>query len=160
MKQPDCQAGCLSLAGGDIKHDKNCVHYPESMTAMIDTLTVERDEADRAAGAATRLLENARETIYRADQWKNEQKLQAGYRGNDSFDVVWKETLEKARNSILKAEVASAVSDAVSAIYFDDKSDMEKALYEVVRHLDAEIYEVLNSSPKEAWAMARSNERR
>ena len=33
-----CQAGCMIFTGGEIKHDKNCVFYPESRTKMYEDL--------------------------------------------------------------------------------------------------------------------------
>lgn len=40
-----CQSGCKLYYGGEIRHDKNCVHYPESMTKMLDTREAELAEA-------------------------------------------------------------------------------------------------------------------
>lgn len=36
MKDRKCETGCQMLEGGEVKHDKNCVHYPESLTKMYD----------------------------------------------------------------------------------------------------------------------------
>lgn len=33
-----CEAGCITYTGGEIKHHKDCVFYPESLTKMYDDL--------------------------------------------------------------------------------------------------------------------------
>ena len=33
-----CQAGCMSYDGGEKRHHKDCVYYPESFTKMYDAL--------------------------------------------------------------------------------------------------------------------------
>ena len=45
----------------------------------------------------------------------------------------------------------AALLDAVSAIYFDDSSKYERALWNIVRHLSPSILEVLNSDPRAAY---------
>jgi hypothetical protein len=47
--------------------------------------------------------------------------------------------------------VKAALASAVSAIYFTDSSDYLRALWEVVKQLDPEIYELLRRDPGEAW---------
>ena len=29
-----CEAGCMVFTGGEIRHDKNCIFYPESLTKL------------------------------------------------------------------------------------------------------------------------------
>lgn len=29
-----CQPGCMSFDGGEVKHRRDCVHYPESLTKL------------------------------------------------------------------------------------------------------------------------------
>jgi hypothetical protein len=36
MITPECEAGCLALSGGDVRHQAACPHYPESIAAMYD----------------------------------------------------------------------------------------------------------------------------
>ncbi len=43
--------------------------------------------------------ENLREEIYKRREWIRKAKKQAGYSDSSSFDVVWEETLLKAKNS-------------------------------------------------------------
>ncbi len=63
----------------------------------IHALTAERDEADRRAGAAERQIERFREQDYKHTLWNDKAKAEAGYPRNTSFDIVWKETLKKAK---------------------------------------------------------------
>ena len=42
-KEPMCCAGCISFDGGERKHLKECVFYPESRTKMFDDVCAERD---------------------------------------------------------------------------------------------------------------------
>lgn len=31
---PQCEAGCMSFDGGEVKHRRECVYYPESLTKL------------------------------------------------------------------------------------------------------------------------------
>lgn len=39
-----CQAGCKIFYGGEIKHDKNCVFYHESLTQLYEGIEAENKE--------------------------------------------------------------------------------------------------------------------
>lgn len=54
-------------------------------------------EADRRAGAAEREKEQYRESNIARSDWLWRAKREAGYDSNVSFDIVWAETLAKAR---------------------------------------------------------------
>lgn len=51
MSEPKCETGCMNYTGGEIKHHKDCVFYPESLAKMYDTiqsqLTEARERLDR-----------------------------------------------------------------------------------------------------------------
>lgn len=73
---------------------------PQGDAAIQDELRALRSdlaEADRRAGAAERLLEAARSTLVAFDRARREMKAQAGYDDRVSFDIVWAETLARAR---------------------------------------------------------------
>ncbi len=38
MEQLKCVTGCKRFTGGEIKHHKDCPHYPDSMSQMYDNL--------------------------------------------------------------------------------------------------------------------------
>lgn len=38
MEQLKCVTGCKRFIGGEIKHHKDCPHYPDSMSQMYDNL--------------------------------------------------------------------------------------------------------------------------
>lgn len=42
-------------------------------------------------------VEELLDTQYRRDEWLRKAKAEAGYHNNVSFDIVWKEVLEKSR---------------------------------------------------------------
>jgi hypothetical protein len=43
-----CQAGCMSFDGGEVKHRRDCIHYPESLTKIWhDTEAELRAEIER-----------------------------------------------------------------------------------------------------------------
>ncbi|MDF7810720.1 hypothetical protein [Hymenobacter sp. YC55] len=67
------------------------------MSVEITQLKAELNEADRRAGAAERLLANLEIDMHKLRSWRDEQKRKAGYMDFISFDVVWKEILEKAQ---------------------------------------------------------------
>lgn len=72
----------------------------------IQALAVERDEADRRAGASERQKAAMEERERRASAWLLGAKEEAGYDSNVSFDRVWAETLAKARGERGKREQA------------------------------------------------------
>lgn len=49
------------------------------------------------------------------------------------------------------ADVDKALAAAVGAIYFNDSADYQTALWQVVKALDPEIYELLQSDEGEAY---------
>ncbi len=61
MSEMKCQAGCISFDGGEKKHRRDCVYYPESLTKMWhDTeakLEAERDALLKRVKAADALAE-------------------------------------------------------------------------------------------------------
>ncbi len=59
----------------------------------LEALAAERDEADRRAGAAERLLESLQDDARNRNSWLWKAKKDAGYDQNISFDVVWSEAL-------------------------------------------------------------------
>lgn len=61
------------------------------------TLKAQLDEADRRAGAAERELASVRSELESLRRVRDQQKKQAGYDTNVSFDVVWTEILTKAQ---------------------------------------------------------------
>lgn len=38
ISEGKCQAGCQVYTGDEVRHDKNCIFYPESFTKMYDDL--------------------------------------------------------------------------------------------------------------------------
>lgn len=65
--------------------------------AEIGRLTIDLAEADRRAGAAERRMADLEDTISKANRSRDRMKEEAGYHTNVSFDVVWAETLAKAK---------------------------------------------------------------
>lgn len=48
----ECQPGCMAFDGGEVKHRRDCVHYPESLTKLWhDTESELRAEIDRLRDA-------------------------------------------------------------------------------------------------------------
>ena len=42
-----CEAGCIAFAGGEIRHHKDCVFYPESFSEAYDRLKAENVKLKR-----------------------------------------------------------------------------------------------------------------
>jgi len=63
----------------------------------LDGLRAELDDADRRAGAAERICAGLRDEAGKRQSWIQNAKDEAGYPRTTSFDVVWAETLERAR---------------------------------------------------------------
>jgi hypothetical protein len=57
-------------------------------------VAVERDDADRRAGAAERNLEYHKKAYVARNEWLAKAKRDAGYSENESFDVVWEAALQ------------------------------------------------------------------
>jgi hypothetical protein len=68
-------------------------------TPDLNTISKERDEADRRAGAAERDLEKEREDSQRRASWLWQAKQEWGVNDNVSFDVIWEECLRLKANS-------------------------------------------------------------
>jgi hypothetical protein len=80
----------------------------------VERLKVERDEADRRAGAAERDNAYLRDGAERRAQWLSEAKAEAGYNDSVSFDVVWQETRAKATANGKEIErLRASLSDIV-----------------------------------------------
>ena len=43
-KEKKCETGCKVYTGGEVKHHKDCIFYPESFSKMYDDLKVENKE--------------------------------------------------------------------------------------------------------------------
>lgn len=69
----------------------------DAKDAKIAKLKADLAEADRRAGAAERRMADMEDTIARANRSRDRMKEEAGYHTNVSFDVVWAETLAKAK---------------------------------------------------------------
>lgn len=55
---PQCEAGCMSFDGGEVKHHRDCVHYPESLTKLWhDTEAAYQAEIERLRSALRSCLE-------------------------------------------------------------------------------------------------------
>ncbi len=65
----------------------------------VESLTKERDEADRRAGRAERLYAYELEQASARRSWLDHAKEEWGVDQNVSFDVVWKECLELKRKN-------------------------------------------------------------
>tara|TARA_R110002012_G_C11252840_1_gene566970 strand:- start:211 stop:498 length:288 start_codon:yes stop_codon:yes gene_type:complete len=48
-----CEAGCNVFYGGEIKHDVNCVFYPESRTEMYDKALAKIKELEDVLSGAS-----------------------------------------------------------------------------------------------------------
>lgn len=55
-------------------------------------------EQDRMIGELTRKVKYLEDSESRRQDWLRRAKKEAGYEDMTSFDVVWRETLNKARN--------------------------------------------------------------
>jgi hypothetical protein len=54
-------------------------------------------EQDRIIGSLTREVSYLKDLQMHHNEWNRKAKKEAGYHDNISFDIVWKETLEKAK---------------------------------------------------------------
>lgn len=73
--------------------------------SKISQLQKERDEADRAAGAAMRRIAQLEDSDRKQRMWLSEAKRAEGYSDNTSFDDVW--AAVRAERDRLRALVAA-----------------------------------------------------
>jgi hypothetical protein len=76
---------------------------PENAQRLIE----ERDEADRRAGAAERLRAYDQDTLQKWRACNDQRKKDAGFRFNDSFDVVWEAALAALKREASWRETVS-----------------------------------------------------
>jgi hypothetical protein len=118
------------------------------LRAEVETLKVERDDADRRAGASERRLERVSDSLDRFRDVRRKMKRERGYDDNVSFDVVWAETCAKADRAARDLAVAEAVREACAVVVDDFASEawcrsevrigsaVEKGLARRVRAID------------------------
>jgi len=99
---------------------------------MQDKLKLERDEADRRAGAAEREMASLKDDLYRLNNWRERQKEAAGYHRNTSFDIVWAETLSKAKDSDALKDDMAFIKRWVQRVH--DKETTLEEFYGVLRY--------------------------
>lgn len=66
------------------------------LEAELATVTLERDEADRLAGSATRNLSYMQEDRQRHERWKDSKRAKHGFSQTVSMDRVWEMVEGKA----------------------------------------------------------------
>ncbi len=95
-----------------------------SAQARIAALEAERDDADRRAGAAERLLEGKTDRIIKRERWLRDAKEARGYHQNISFDRVWADTCAAAD----RAQAAEARADRLATLVKRLSEDLSAAL--------------------------------
>jgi hypothetical protein len=87
------------------------------LRADVARLTAELNEADRRAGAAERRCAGMDEERTARERWLRRAKEEAKYDDTVSFDVVWAETLEKARRADAAEARAARAEEAVEYMF-------------------------------------------
>lgn len=90
-----------------INHEEFVGFCEEHAAGRLATLKLERDEADRRAGAAERRNAELLDSASKRGNWFRQAKRAAGYHENVSFDVVWA--------AALSALLATPIKDAPDA---------------------------------------------
>jgi len=86
-----------------------------SAQARMAELETERDDADRRAGAAERLLEGKTDSIIKRERWLRDAKEARGYHQNISFDRVWADTCAAADRAQAAEDRADRLADGITA---------------------------------------------
>ena len=138
----------------------------------IVSLEVERDEADRRAGAAEREMQTLKDTIARLNSVRSKQKREWGVDENTSFDAVWNEALAlKAQCAQAQKELTTQTNRAAAAeqqvTALTQRLDTANALNKEARNqlaqlsqvqavpsdpllsLEANAHEIFNNPPSE-----------
>lgn len=66
---PQCQPGCMSFDGGEVKHRRDCAHYPESLTKVWHDLEADYQSRIKTLSDGLRQLRldvcrNATDTVF------------------------------------------------------------------------------------------------
>lgn len=76
-----CEAGCQHFHGGEVRHHKDCGHYPQSLTKFFED-RIRELEAQLAEGVKVKPLEWVER---RNDTWEAD-----GYQVCHTYSVFWR----------------------------------------------------------------------
>ncbi len=131
-KSDKCQAGCKIFTGGEIRHHKDCVFYPESFSKMYDDLQEENDKLMLLRTEAYHENEELRKELDRANSLNNQYKeaLQSIFRQK----VDLQEFVEATKVHTIMQYVLREAFFIILAVIF--APDNEYALYSwVLSHI-------------------------
>ncbi len=101
-------SGCERFA-----EEAEVTRYVGWARGRIATLTAERDEADRRAGAAEREMASLKEEARKRRWWLDSAKEARGYGMYVTFDRVWAETCAKADEAAGLRQQNEALQEAL-----------------------------------------------
>jgi hypothetical protein len=94
--EPKCESGCVHFTGGEIRHDKHCAFYPESMTKIMDDLRTQLAERD---AQLTAVCAAGQEVVNRWDspswKWDDEHTGHKVHRLRDAITATRQPTQDK-----------------------------------------------------------------
>lgn len=96
------------------EHIAKVMHDPSA--PHVQAIRLERDEADRRAGAAERELANERKSAETSASWVSKAKAQWGVNDNTSFDVVWEQAMAMKSNQKTVTSLATAAQEMTAAV--------------------------------------------
>lgn len=152
---------------------KTYVEFKESFASVteavdawnaVNPVVTELAEADRRAGEAERKMADMQDTIYKHRCWNDEAKDAAGYHRNVSFDIVWAETLQKAkeRDEWMQAALATRLCRADVDVSTPEKFKTAQTfaastLIENLKALKKEVVAIIELYPQHAVRVREGN---
>lgn len=177
MREENCVMGCKHYTGGEIKHHKDCVFYPDSLTMMYDDLfnenkklreacktVVDGYESDGMEGMGTRddvFYKYCKEALTQINKnKKNMVRLNTAY----DYDMTLEDALWGEKNPIKKQTQARARRDVelgynvfIITKRCKDKADEANPVYETAKELGIPIENVIFTCFKEKVRALREN---
>lgn len=92
-KEKQCPLGCKCFTGGEVRHIKECPHYPESLSQLLDT----QNEMIGDLTVRNKMLSDSESA---RSWWLSKAKQDAGFPDRVSFDEVWALALFAYKNQL------------------------------------------------------------
>ena len=124
----DCQAGCKYFSGGEVKHHKDCVHYPESFSKMYDDIYQQNKEKDAEIQRLTKEVEEYKVVVKNYDKIGSE-KTETITSLRELLSRVQEEVrspymTDPERKNVL-IDIDNALNPVYSPPYIEGKTDLQ-----------------------------------
>lgn len=103
-----CEIGCKTFSGGEKKHVKGCVHYPESQSELMDNLTTENAILKEEINLRNEYYESKIDTLNRI----NDSNYAENARLREAFTIMQAMILRNISVDPIMTDLLIAMKDA------------------------------------------------